>query len=126
MFGCVSTFDREKHTFIGGELGHYINRLAKESKRDFAVVRYEKLNVFCIIEFLSPLRDVFVDTMNLGHSLANFNREKKEELLRRVFKPVTCAETSRALEEADSDYHHERQDDNAEDWENEEREARGG
>lgn len=126
MLGSVSIFDREKHAVIrGGELGHYINRLAKKSGRDFALIRYEKLAVFCIIEFISPRRDVFVDTMNLGRSLGNFNRAKNDELLRSIYKPLTCAETSVSLARNESDFHHEMQDFNSEECEREERAAYG-
>ena len=125
MLGCVSTYKRDEHAFIGGEIGHYVNRLAKESGRDLAVIRYERLGVFCIIEFMSPKRDVFIDIMNLGKSLANFDRTKANELLRRLFKPLTCDETSHALAIGESDFHHGLQDENSEETEREERCARG-
>ncbi len=125
MLGAVSSFDTNSHTLIGGDLGDYIARLSGNSRRDFAVLRYEKLDVFCIVEFLSPRRDVFVDTMNLGSSLANFTREKRYELERRVFKPLTCSETSRAIMEGESDYHHMLQDGNEEETERLERVAIG-
>jgi hypothetical protein len=125
MLGQVSTYSREDHTFIAGEIGGYISRLAKESNRDLAVIRYEKLGVFCIIEFLSPKRDVFVDVKNLGDSLANFGRATANELRQRLFKPTTCDQVSRFIADTESDYHHMRQDDNSAEWENEERTMMG-
>jgi len=123
--GMVSVYDGQEHTFIGGEIGQYISRLAKESGRDLAVIRYEKRGVFCIIEFLSPMRDVFVDTMNLGGSLGNFTRDKKNEMERRLFRPVTCSETAEFIAESESRYLHDRQDGNSEEWELQERRERG-
>lgn len=119
MLGCVSTFKHPDHTFIRGELRRWIQRETESSGRDFDLIRYNQLGVFCIIEFISPNRDVFVDTMNLGKSLGAFNRKKADELLRRIFRPVTCDQTSRILSEADSDYHHMRQDWNDEELESE-------
>ena len=121
MLGCVSTFKRPDHTIIKGELRGWLQRETKSSRRDFDLIRYNRLGVFCIVEFLSPNRDVFVDTMNLGKSLGTFDREKAQELLRRIFKPVTCDQTSRILSETDSDYHHMRQDWNDEELESEAR-----
>ncbi len=117
MLGMTSVYSLEKHTRVGGEIGVYIERLAKESGRDLAVICYEKLAVFCIIEWLSPNKDVFIDMMNLGNSLANFTRIKATELGRRLFKPITCDETSQFISAGDSDYHHERQSENEEEEE---------
>jgi len=112
MLGMTSVYSIKEHSLVGGEIGAYIKRIAKETGRDFAVVRYNKLAVFCIIEFLSPRKDVFIDVMNLGKSLANFDYHKGCEFRQRVFKPLTCNETSRVLAENESSYLHERQDDN--------------
>lgn len=117
MLGMISNYSKDKHTKVGGEINAYVSRLAKESGRDLAVICYEKLEVFCIVEWMSPNRDVFIDTMNLGKSLANFTRAKATELRHRLFAPVTCQETSEFISKGDSDYHHERQDGNAEEGE---------
>jgi len=109
MLGMTSNYNSNDHSFIGGEIGHYVNRLAKESGRDLTVIRYNKLGVFCIIEMLSPNRDVFIDLMNLGKSLANFNRAKNHELQHRLFKPLTCDETSVGIAEAESRHLHDMQ-----------------
>jgi hypothetical protein len=125
MLGMTSTFSSDEHTRIGGEIGAFIDRLSKRAGRDFGVIRYESLGVFCIIEYLSPNRDVFIDILNLGNSLANFNRAKADQLEQRLFAPLTCDGTSEALAAADSDYHHMRQDWNAEEHERLEKVARG-
>ena len=125
MLGMVNHLNSNKHSFIGGEIGHYVNRLAKESGRDLTVIRYNKLGVFCIIEILSSNRGDFIDILNLGKSLANFNQDKNRELHRRLFKPLTCDETSVGITEAESRYHHDRQDENAEEQERLELCARG-
>jgi hypothetical protein len=121
MLGMVSTYNQEEHSLIGGEIGNYIERLGEKAQRDLAVIRYNNLGVFCIIEFMSPHRDVHIDIMNLGKSLGNFTRGKAQELRQRLFKPLTCDETSRQLAEQDSDYHHWRQDENEAEHEREAR-----
>ena len=125
MLGMTSVYSSDKHTRIGGDIGAFIERLGKDAGRDLAIICYEKLAVFCIIEWLSPNKDVFIDMMNLGKSLANFTRTKATELGRRLFKPITCDETSQFISAGDSDYHHERQSENEEEQERLERCARG-
>lgn len=125
MLGMVSNYSPEKHTIIGGEIGAYVKRLSEESGRDLAVICYEELAVFCVVEFLSPLRDIFIDMMNLGKSLANFDRTKATELGFRLFKPVSCDETSQFIATKESDYHHDRQNDNEEEHERFEKIERG-
>lgn len=125
MIGMASTWNKDEHGLMGGEIGAFVSRMGRRAKRDLAVVRYHKLDTFCIIEFLSPRRDVFVDTMNLGASLANFDRTRRKDLERRLFAPITCEEECRFLAEADSDYHHGRQNDQAEETERLEKCERG-
>jgi len=125
MLGMTSVMDSDEHSLIGGEIGAYLRRISKRACKALAVIRYEALEVFCIVEFLTPNRDVFIDILNLGNSLANFNRSKSQELERRLFDPITCDGTSEALAAADSDYHHTRQDGNAEEQERLERVSMG-
>lgn len=125
MLGMVSVYNSNEHTFIGGEIDSFVKRLAEQSNRDLFVVRYNKHGTFCICEFLSPNRDVFIDILNLGKSLANFDRAKAGELRMRLFRPVSAEVTSRKIANAESDYLHMRQDENAEEWEREVRIARG-
>ena len=121
MLGCLSTFKRQDHIFIGGDIGQFVKRLAEDTQRDLAIIRYNRVGTFVIIEFMSPNRDVFIDIMNLGRSLANFTRDKKDELLRRLYKPISCNETSRFISDGESDYFHSRQEDNEEETERLER-----
>jgi hypothetical protein len=116
MLGMVSIYKRSEHTFIGGELGEYIKKFAEESGRPLFLIRYNKLGVFCICEWMSPNKDIFVDVMNLDKSLGNFTRTMADELRHRLFAPVSCAETSKAIASAESDYYHMRQDENSEEW----------
>src|SRR4030042_16536 len=102
----VSFYNPKEHSLVDGEIGPYVQRLDGK----LFVVRYNDLGVFCICRWLAKPRDIFVDVLNLGKSLANFTRDKAEELKYRTFKPLTCRETSEVLASTESDYHHMRQE----------------
>lgn len=125
MLGLTSVYDPDEHVRIGGEIGAYIGRIAEKAHRRLGVIRYGKLGTFCVIEYLTPHRDVFVDVLNLGTSLANFNRAKSDELNRRLFAPLTAEGTMEAMAQFDSDFHHSKQDENAAEHEREELISRG-
>jgi len=125
MLGMVSNYSPNEHAIMGGEINSYVKRINKEYGKKLFVVRYLRYGTFVIAEWLAKPRDVFVDVMNLGKSLSNFNREKANELRHRLFAPVTCGETSEGIAEEESRYLHERQDENAEEQERLERCSRG-
>ena len=128
MLGMTSFYNSDEHTIIDGELSRYCNKLLEGDSRrcgNIFVVRYNKLGNFVIAEWLTPHRDMFVDVMNLSKSLANFTREKANELRHRFFAPVTADETSKEIARADSDYHHEMQNWNDEEEERLQKCARG-
>lgn len=128
MLGLVSNYNSNDHTLIGGELALWVNRLVENDrvrKGKLFVLRYNKLGVFVIAEWLAGPKDIFVDVMNLGKSLGNFGREEAQELRKRLFNPLGPEETSRAVAQADSDYYHNLQDEDAEETERQELVARG-
>ena len=85
------------------------------------LLRYNKLEVFCICEWTDNHKDTFTDVLNLGKSLGNFDRKGADELRRRLFAPVTVEDTSQAIDRTDSDFYHGLQD---EDMEESERQGR--
>ena len=128
MLGMVNHYDPDKHTLVPGELDSFIKRLVEGDdvrRGKLFLMRYNKLGVFVICEWIGAVGDAFVDVMNLKKSLASFDRAKADELMCRLFKPLGEAETSRMIAEAESGYHHSRQDDNSAEWEREELCARG-
>jgi len=90
----------------------------------FFTIRYNKLGVFVLAEWLAEPRSRFVDVMNLGNSIG-ITREQGNELKRRILAPLTAEETILQTTQADSDYHHGLQDENEEETERWERVARG-
>lgn len=128
MLGLVSNYNSAEHRIIGGDLSRWVDGLIEGDPRRkgrLFVVRYNKLGVFVIAEWLGKPKDVFVDVLNLGKSLANFDRKGAQELRRRLFAPLTAEGTNRATMEAESDYHHNLQDEDAEETERQERIAIG-
>ncbi len=128
MLGLVSNYNSAEHAVIGGELGRWVATLTDgdpQRKNKLFVIRYRKLGVFVIAEWLGRPKDVFVDVFHIGKSLGSFGAEEALELKRRLFAPVTAEDTRRAINESESGYHHNLQDEDAEETERQERVAIG-
>lgn len=128
MLGLVSDYSSDEHTIIGGELSIWLKNLMEGDplrKDRLFLLRYNKLEVFCICEWLGKPKDVFVDVVNLGKTIQSFTHEKACELRKRLFDPLTAEETRIAVSNADSDYHHNLRDEDLEETERQERIAVG-
>ncbi len=128
MLGLVSDYSSDEHTIIGGELSSWLKNLMKgdPTRKDrLFLLRYNKLEVFCICEWLGKPKDVFVDVMNLGKSIGNFTQEKANELRHRLFAPITAEDTNQMVAQTESDYHHNLNDEDLEESERQERIAIG-
>lgn len=128
MLGLLSCYNSEEHTIIPGEISEWLERLVEGDPRRegcLFLLRYNKLGVFCICEWVGGGRDTFVDVINLGKSLGNFGRVAARELKRRLFNPVTAEESTREIVRNDSDYYHNLQDEDMEETERQERVAIG-
>ena len=124
MLGLLSCYNPDEHTIIHGEISEWLERLVEGSPQRrgcLFLLRYNKLEVYCICEWVGGGNDTFVDVLNLGKSLGNFGRIEAKELKRRLFNPVTAEETSRAIIGADSDFYHNLHDEDAEETERNER-----
>lgn len=128
MLGLVSNYTTDEHTILGGELSRWLKKLMEGDpvrKGRLFLLQYNQLEVFCICEWLGKPNDVFVDVLNLGKSLQSFTYEKAQELRKRLFDPLTAEETCKLGIQTDSDYHHNLQDEDAEETERHERIAMG-
>ncbi len=128
MLGLVSLYSTEEHTIIRGELSRWLERLvAGDSQRKgrLFIIRYNKLEVYCICEWTDNHKDTFTDVLNLGKSLGGFGHTEACELRRRLFNPVTAEESSREIIRNDSDFYHNLQDEDMEETERQERVAIG-
>ena len=128
MLGLLSCYNSEEHTILGGELSEWLGRLVEGDPRRegcLFLLRYNKLEVYCICEWVGGGRDTFVDVLNLGKSLGDFDQKKAQELKRRLFNPVTAEESSQAIIKNDSDFYHNLHDEDMEETERQERVAIG-
>jgi len=128
MLGMISVYNTQEHTIIDGELSSWLKRLMdndSQRKNNLFLIRYNALGVFVIAEWIGGGHDTFVDVLNLGKSLGNFNFSKAQELKRRLFNPVSAEETSKAIINTDSDFYHNLQDEDMEETERQERVAIG-
>lgn len=128
MLGMISVYTPDEHTIIEGELSSWLKRLMdndSQRKNNLFLIRYNALGVFVIAEWIGGGHDTFVDVLNLGKSLGNFSRGKAHELYRRLFRPVTAEDTSKAIINADDDFYHNLQDEDLEETERQQRLAIG-
>ena len=128
MLGMVSVYNPQEHTIVQGEIGLFCNRLIEydpQRRGNLFVIRYNKLGVFCICEWIGGGRDTFADVLNLGKSLGNFGHRAAQELWRRLLAPVTAEESAREIIRNDSNFYHNLQDEDAEETERRERVAIG-
>ena len=119
----TSYYRQQEHTIVGGDLSAWLERLVENDpkrKGHLFLVRYNKLGVFVIAEWLDKY-NIFVDVLNLGKSLANFGFKAAQELRRRLFAPVTAEETMKIVNQNDSDFYHRLQDEDSEETERRER-----
>ena len=128
MLGLLSCYNPDEHTIIRGEMSEWLKRLVEgipQRKGCLFLIRYNKLGVYCICEWIGGGHDTFVDVLNLGKSLGNFGQKEAQELKRRLFNPVTAEESSREIIRNDSDFYHNLQDEDMEETERNERVAIG-
>ncbi len=128
MLGLVSVYNIDEHKIVRGGISEWLDRLVKGDPRRegcLFLLHYNKLGVFCICEWVGGGHDTFVDVLNLGKTLGNFDQKQACELRRRLFNPVTAEDTSKAIIGADSDFYHKLQDEDSEETERVERVAIG-
>ena len=128
MLGLVSVFTSAEHTIIRGEISKWLERLVEgvpQRKGCLFLLRYDKLEVYCICEWTDNHKDTFVDVLNLGKSLGDFGQKEACELRKRLFNPVTAEESAREIIRNDSDFYHNLQDEDMEETERRERVAIG-
>ena len=128
MLGMVSDYTSEEHTIVRGELSVWLDRLTEgdpQRKNRLFLLRYNKLGVFVIAEWLAKPKDIFVDVFNIGKSLSNFGHAEAQELRSRLFDPLGPEKVRELTARADSDFHHNLQDEDAEETERNERVAMG-
>lgn len=125
MLGMSIQYNERDHSIIDGDISDFVSRLSDSeigTQRKLFVVRYNKLRVYVIAEWLHGKKNgCFVDIMNLGNSLSNFTKQKADELRRRLYAPDTAASTASFIRQSNSDHLHQLQDEDSEEGERLER-----
>ncbi len=116
MLGLACEYDGSQHRLITPELLHWCKRQASDGELRDSLFVYHHLQVgtFVIARWINHPWGLFVDVLNLGHSLANFDKTAAREFRNRVLCPVSAEATARGMRDASSDFRHSRDDSNAE------------
>ena len=120
MLSLVSFYNTVEHTILDSDIARFCNRIIEgDPKRRgrLFTVRYNKLGVFVIAEWLALPNGPFVDVVNLGTSLGSFTRAKAGELRCKLLNPLTAEETVLQTTQADRDFHSNLQEENTEETE---------
>lgn len=126
MFPCL--YDEKQHQIIpGGELIVWCKRKAPAKDRDRIFLYHHKTHgTFVIARWASDrAMGIFTDFFHIGHSLGDFDRNKAQEYLRRLYAPTSAPEMARVIGQTSRDYDSSKQDENAEEQERMEKRRRG-
>lgn len=102
VFPCL--YDPNQHQIIHPELGEWVKRQVAPADKERFFVYFHKIHkTFVIARWAQDKFGVFTDFLNLGHSLANFTREKAQELRERLYAPVGVQAMQKAVAQATRD-----------------------
>lgn len=117
MINMVATYDPCQHEILDPELLGWCRRVAKGvtdqslSARLFCY-HHRWYDSFVIGAWVSEPKGAFIDLMNLGSSLGSFTHSKAKEFIDRLYNPLTGAQTAQMLRANESDFLHQKQDEN--------------
>ena len=106
MFPCL--YRPEQHEILpGGEILAWCKRLAPAKDRDRLFLYHHRIHdTFVIARWASPSKDfgIFTDFLHIGHSLAEFTKEKADEFRKRLFKPLQAHDMAKTINQCNRDY----------------------
>ena len=112
MIGMPCTFDAGQHAVIHPELEDWIHREIPD--RNFLdrvfVYRHLLYGTFVIAQWLNRDAGLFIDVMNLGYSLGNFDKEKARTLRSNIMQPITGRQARDCMRKAQDDHVERRQE----------------
>ena len=103
MIGQACQYRPEQHEMLHGDVENWIKRGIPDLKirESLFVYRHRLHGTFVIGLWVGPGR--FVDVLNMGHSLANFNREKAQQFIRQINDSVSGQQIAKILNQAERD-----------------------
>ncbi|KKN29234.1 hypothetical protein LCGC14_0846210 [marine sediment metagenome] len=113
MFNFTCQYDPAQHYIIEPEIIRWCRRQVddKETKTHLFAYFHLRHRTFVIGWWVGSEHGRFVDMINLGYSLSNFDRSMAQEFVRRLKQPTTSADIHRFMNDSSSDELHRRQDD---------------
>lgn len=127
MIPCL--YDEKQHEIIsGGELIAWCRREAPAKERDRLFLYHHRVHdTFVIARWASDrAMGIFTDFLHIGHSLADFTKEKAQEFCRRLYAPLQASEMARTINQTSRNYDSIRQNEAAENQERVEKRRRDG
>jgi len=112
MFGLACHYDPRQHRILeSGILAWCKRQVSDPYLKERLFTYYHRLeHTFVIALWLNQPKRWFVDVLNMGYSLGNFNRHLAEGLRRRLLAPLSTSDIRRQLRNAESDHLHKLQD----------------
>ena len=104
MIPCV--YDEKQHEVLSSEVARWSSRNAPADWKDrLFTYRHSITENFVVAVWADKPFGIFTDVLNLGKSLSNFNRETADELLRRMWQPLSPSTISQQINRTQSDFH---------------------
>ncbi len=103
MLGQPCAYDRQQHRIIHPHIEKWIKRQVPVGKlRDSLFVYYHNLyGTFVIAQWIAPKKS-FIDVLNMGTTLYNFDQDMAEEFLQGILSPVSSQEMADSLKRGES------------------------
>lgn len=104
LLGMPCLYDSKQHSILGGgsEILDWCRRQVPDDMKDkLFLYRHRRYGTFVVARWAAQPKWVFSDILNLGTSLSNFDREKAQEFMKRIYAPVTAKDIIKAAEQTE-------------------------
>ena len=110
---CI--YKESEHELLTPELLYWCKRQTADPELRRRLFVYHQLQVgtFVIAIWLGAPKREFVDLLNVGTSLRNFNRGMAQRFKKNIYKPTSFRDIKHQLVGSDSDYNHAKNDEQA-------------
>jgi hypothetical protein len=104
MFNLVCNYDSAQHFIIEPEIIRWCRRQVddKEIQKHLFAYYHLKEDTYVIGWWINSEYGPFVDLLNLGHNLNNFDRARAQEFTRRLRQPTTASDIKNFSEQAET------------------------
>lgn len=103
MLGQTCRFDKAQHGLVHCELEDWIKRQVPAGERDLLFIYRHHLHGTFVIGYWVVLGSLFMDVMNLGHSLANFSRAMAQKFKRQFGDSMSREDMIKELKQHERD-----------------------